>query len=133
MPRKSAPPQVAQDGLPGRIRAARAYADLSRDQLVERVTDPEITARKLARFELGSARPTDTQIDKLAEACHLPRAFFTVDFKALDDPLAALSARVDEVTAQLASLKALVVESSRGALSPVDAGKVSNKTGAATR
>jgi len=72
-----------------------------------------MSVRKIARFEQGILQPTAAQLTAVATACQLPIAFFTTDFKALDDPLAVLSARVDEVTAQLKSLKALVVATSQ--------------------
>jgi hypothetical protein len=79
---------------------------------VARIDDSDITVRKIARFEQGQAQPTTDQVELVARACSLPTGFFTTDFEALNDPIATLSARVDEVTAQLRSLKALVVESS---------------------
>lgn len=117
MPRKSAASPTAQDGLPSRLRAARAFADLSREQLVKRLADSDLTVRKIARFEQGLAQPSVEQVAAVAAACRLPAAFFTTDFEALNDPLAALSARVDEVTAQLRLLKALVVESAQNSRS----------------
>jgi len=69
-----------------------------------------MTVRKLARFEQGSAQPSGEQLVAVAEACRLPPAFFTTDFRALNDPLATLSARVDEVAAQMKLLEALVTK-----------------------
>jgi transcriptional regulator with XRE-family HTH domain len=77
-------PTPAED-IAARIRAARAYANLTRRELAALAERPEITDRRLAQFEdpYGTA-PNEDQLRALAHACRLPLSFFSIDFKQLD-------------------------------------------------
>jgi transcriptional regulator with XRE-family HTH domain len=63
-----------------RLRAARAYADLSLDGLAAAV---EIGRNTLVRIENGSRNPKAMELRAVADACGLPYEFFTVDFADL--------------------------------------------------
>jgi transcriptional regulator with XRE-family HTH domain len=86
---------------------------VSREVLVDRMADPGINVRTLMRLEHGDTRPSADQLQKLAAACSLPTGFFTADFKALEDPLSALSARIQEVADQVSRLEATIIASER--------------------
>ena len=102
-----------EDDLAARIRAARAYAGLTRQQLAEAIERPEITDRVLARFEdpYGTA-PKPEQLRSIANACGLPESFFTAEFQNLDaasersisDALVALNDQLQVIEASLGDL-----------------------------
>jgi transcriptional regulator with XRE-family HTH domain len=82
------PVQGFPNDLDARVRAARAYAGLTRLQLAVATERPEITDRLVARFEdphLSS--PNQEQVQAIARACGLPASFFTADFDRLDERL----------------------------------------------
>jgi transcriptional regulator with XRE-family HTH domain len=81
-----------------RLRAARAYADFSLDELAERV---EMGRSTLIRVDQGERNLKRMEISAIAEACGLPVEFFTADFNrlgelppSLEEWLAAIAAAV---------------------------------------
>lgn len=65
---------LGDDGA-ARLRAARAYAGITRARLVEIMADQRVTARSLAKWESGDAGPPPELIDLLANACGVPKSF----------------------------------------------------------
>lgn len=63
-----------------RLRAARAYAGMSLDDLA---ADVEIGRNTLVRMENGQRNPKSMELREIAEACGLPYEFFTIDFGLL--------------------------------------------------
>lgn len=62
-----------EDPRPGdRIRAARAAADLSREQLADRIGS---SARTIRRLEDEKRRATSDELRRIAEACRAPEWF----------------------------------------------------------
>lgn len=62
-----------EDPPPGdRIRAARAAADLNREQLAERIGS---SARTVRRLEDAKRRATPEELRSIAEACRVPEWF----------------------------------------------------------
>lgn len=86
---------AAQD-VAARIRAARAYADLSREELAKRFGGA-ISSRLIRRLERGETRPSEAQLMLFASSCGLPPGFFTADFGVLDDSPGTISSQLDAV------------------------------------
>jgi transcriptional regulator with XRE-family HTH domain len=79
-----------------RVRAARAYAGLSVNELAERIG---LGLQTIKRIESGKRAARRFEIWAIAEACNLPREFFEIDLDLLSRRSAALQetlARVDE-------------------------------------
>jgi transcriptional regulator with XRE-family HTH domain len=92
--------------LAARIRAARAYANLTRAALAQELKRPDINERTLARFEsLQDADPTPDQLIAIAEVCGLPPRWFSVDFSKLDDPLESIAASLEDVGDRVSRLE----------------------------
>jgi hypothetical protein len=74
------------DDLAARIRAARAYANKTRRELVAAINRADITERSVARFEdPHGTLPSDDQLAALAEACGVSASFFADVWEAPDD------------------------------------------------
>jgi transcriptional regulator with XRE-family HTH domain len=79
-----------------RVRAARAYAGLSVNELAGRIG---LGLQTIKRIESGKRTARRFEIWAIAEACNLPREFFEVDLDLLSRRAAVLQealARVDE-------------------------------------
>jgi transcriptional regulator with XRE-family HTH domain len=93
--------------LAARIRAARAYANLTRAQLAEKLERRDLTERMLARFEgLHDGGPNADQLVAIAKACGLPLRWFTVDFGKLEDPLGSVTASLEDFGERVSRLEA---------------------------
>ena len=80
--------EYPENEIAARVRAARAYANLTRSVLVKELDRPDITERTLARFEdPDHSGPTTDQLEAIAAACGLPATFFSVDFGAPEEPM----------------------------------------------
>jgi transcriptional regulator with XRE-family HTH domain len=94
-----------------RLRAARGYASLTQPELAGLL---QLSTSYLRQVEGGKQlKPVQARglIERVAEVCELPKAFFTADFAQLDphyqppeDQLATLEITVRELMAQLADL-----------------------------
>ena len=94
--------QFPDEDLAARIRAARAYGDLTRRELVAAINRPDVTERVLTRFEdPNSVVPTDDQLAAIASACGLPLAFFSTDLHNLDGARTDTSSLFEQLRAQL--------------------------------
>lgn len=103
------PPEWEEQDLAGRIRAARAYANLSRAELVQAVARKDLTQKTLVRLEtVAGANVTGPQLAAIAKACNLPATFFTVDFNQLNDPLTQILASLDDVAYRLTTLESRI-------------------------
>jgi transcriptional regulator with XRE-family HTH domain len=100
-------PLPNSEELAARLRAARAYADVTRRQLAERIGRRDLDERALAKFEDPTLKaPGYEQIELIAQACGLPTTFFTIDLDKLDDPVAAVAAQLKSIADRLALLEA---------------------------
>src|SRR6476661_8134546 len=89
-------PEVAR-----RVRAARAYAGLSVNELAAKIG---LGLQTIKRIESGKRTARRFEIWAIAEACCLPREFFEIDLELLSRRAAALQealARVDERLEQI--------------------------------
>src|ERR1700722_5559105 len=88
MPRKvmhflGTDPPLPADSLAARVRAARAYANMTRRKIANATPRSDVTERTLARFEdPNGTSPSGGQISSIARACGLPVGFFVVDLQA---------------------------------------------------
>jgi Helix-turn-helix domain len=91
MPRKvmhflGTDPPLPDDDLAARVRAARAYANMTRRELAGATTHSDVTEHTVARFEdPDGTSPSRGQISSIARACGLPVGFFVIDLQALDE------------------------------------------------
>lgn len=70
--------------LPRRLRAARQYAGMSREEVAKAIDRVEET---VARYERGQTEPDSTVIGALAKAMRIPRWFLDAGFNPpADDP-----------------------------------------------
>jgi transcriptional regulator with XRE-family HTH domain len=79
-----------------RVRAARAYAGLSVNELAGRIG---LGLQTIKRIESGKRTARRFEVWAIAEACNLPREFFEIDLDLLSRRAAALQealAKVDE-------------------------------------
>jgi transcriptional regulator with XRE-family HTH domain len=87
-----------------RIRAARAYANLTQKDLARAIGVSEQTQKRSEGAEPARV-PDDDELRAIARACELPFDFFTMDFGApeatLAERVAALEREVSEVSAVL--------------------------------
>jgi transcriptional regulator with XRE-family HTH domain len=77
--------------LPARIRAARALAGLSREQLAERLA---VSVHTIAKWEAGTKLPNPARVEQIGSACGVPVEFFRVDLQALTNTPAVLSTQL---------------------------------------
>lgn len=102
------------DDLVRRVRAARAYAGFTLDELAERA---EIGRSTLVRIEKGRA-PKQRELNAIAEACDVPRAWFSAPFEWLDEAeVVAIDVPIPEDAGAITSLVADAVD---GRLALVD-------------
>jgi transcriptional regulator with XRE-family HTH domain len=100
-----------QPELGRRIRAARGYASLNQPELAALL---QVSEGYIRQVEGGKQlKPVNARglIERVAEVCELPAAFFTADFDQLDpqyrppeDQLASLEATIRELMGQLSGL-----------------------------
>jgi transcriptional regulator with XRE-family HTH domain len=64
-----------------RLRAARAYAGLTIDELAERIG---VGRQTIVRNERGDREPKRMEIREIADACDLPLQFFSADLDLLN-------------------------------------------------
>jgi transcriptional regulator with XRE-family HTH domain len=83
-----------------RVKAAVAYGNLDRKQAAGILG---ISVETLNRIYRGLSEPPARLLPRLAKECHLPPAFFTVDFASTGDG-SDLGARVLNLETQAASL-----------------------------
>lgn len=69
-------PEMKDTGA--RVRAARAYAKLTLEQLGERT---EIGPQVLMRIEQDRRRAKSYELDAIAKACRLPRSWFSIPYE----------------------------------------------------
>lgn len=101
-----APIELDQETLRRRLRAARILADVTVEQLAERVTPgSRLSQRTLHKLEQGDTPLTAPIMRELAAALDLPYAWFTVDSiaQALAEP--ELHEQVSELQAAMAELR----------------------------
>lgn len=68
-----------------RVKAARALAGLTIEQLAERLTEEgRLGARTLRKIEAGDRPVRAMELREIARACDVPYGFFTTDFDVLD-------------------------------------------------
>lgn len=72
---------AATPGLGGRIRAARAAADLSRDELADRIGS---SARTIRRLEDEQRRPRPSELLAIADATGAPEWFLQHGWRGLE-------------------------------------------------
>jgi transcriptional regulator with XRE-family HTH domain len=87
-----------------RLRAARAYADFSLDELAERV---QLGRSTLIRVDNGERNLKDMEKVAIARACGLPEAFFTADFARLAELPPSLEERLAAIEAAVLPLSGL--------------------------
>lgn len=109
-----------QETLRRRLKAARALAGLTVEELAREVGQTGYGAKTLYAMESETGReilPKDHAI--LAEACGLPREFFTMDFHVheahlgMDDIRARMEAndeRAAQMAAEVAQMQAQLIE-----------------------
>lgn len=97
-----------------RARAARAYADLERPELGQRLS---FSKESITRIENGEkAISDDPELRRrLAEACGLPPLFMEVGFAPLEQPITEVERRIYQLEARLG-----VVETTTRPLADVD-------------
>lgn len=84
-----------------RVRAARAYAGMSVNELANRIG---LGLQTIKRIECGKRSARRFELWAIAEACGLPREFFEIDLELLNRQASLLNdtlARVDERLARL--------------------------------
>jgi transcriptional regulator with XRE-family HTH domain len=100
------PPEYEEQDRAGRVRAARAYANLSRAALAKQAAHADITQKSIARIEtVRDISVTHEQLAAIAQACRLPPAFFSIDFQRLDDPLVQILGRLEDISQRLGRLE----------------------------
>lgn len=98
--------EYPENEIAARIRAARAYANLTRSVLVKELDRPDITERTLARFEDADlSGPSADQLEAIAAACGLPANFFFVDFSAPGDPMATVAVALKTIGQRIGGLE----------------------------
>lgn len=92
-----------QPEMSRRVRAARAYAGLSANELAERIG---LGLQTIKRIEAGKRNPRRYEIWAIAEACALPRAFFELDFELLCERAETLAALMERLDGRLRRIEA---------------------------
>src|SRR3954453_8543251 len=85
-----------------RVRAARAYAGLSIQELAARVG---IGLQTLKRIENGRRKPSGPELLAIAEACGLPREFFDLDLDLLSNRALLLQRTMSQVDRRLSRIE----------------------------
>jgi transcriptional regulator with XRE-family HTH domain len=87
------------------MKAARALADITVEQLADRIGGRGLGTKTLYNVERGERPLQPREIATIAEACEVPAAFFTADLhEVFDEAPPALATRVDELERQVAEL-----------------------------
>jgi transcriptional regulator with XRE-family HTH domain len=101
---------TAEETRRRRIRAARALADLTVEELADAIDAKGLKAKTLGAIERGEREVRPHELRAIAEACGLPYEFFTADFNILTAPHhgSNLAERMDELEADLKELRRLI-------------------------
>ena len=91
------------EDLPARIRAARALAGLSRNQLAERLG---VSSHTVAKWEAGIQYPNAERLEQIGVACGVPVEFFRANRDALAAPTPGLSAQLAAIEDRLSRIEA---------------------------
>src|SRR3954453_22620459 len=94
-----------------RVRAARAYAGLSVNELANRIG---LGLQTIKRIESGKRAARRFEIWAIAEACNLPREFFEIDLDLLSRRSSALQETLARVDERLERLENLIARPRRG-------------------
>jgi transcriptional regulator with XRE-family HTH domain len=87
-----------------RVRAARAYAGLSVQELADGIG---LGLQTIKRIEAGKRSARRYEIWAIAEACSLPRDFFEIDFGLLCERAETMDALLRRVDDRLAKIERL--------------------------
>jgi transcriptional regulator with XRE-family HTH domain len=87
-----------------RVRAARAYAGLSVQELADAIG---LGLQTIKRIEAGKRNARRYEIWAIAETCSLPRDFFDIDFGLLCDRAETIDALLRRVDDRLAKIETL--------------------------
>src|SRR5688500_4215510 len=71
-----------EPGIPQRLRAVRALADLTVEQLADKMNLPGLGAKTLGAIERGERDLRPHELPVIAAACDVPPEFFTADISA---------------------------------------------------
>ena len=119
-------PGVAE--LARRVRAARAYAGLSRGELAEKIGMSEATLKRVELGERGLGDlEADTFVHRVAAAANLPAEFLTAPFERLAVPADAGS-QLDRLERKVDALLTAVAPEQAAALGDALAGPLEDLT-----
>jgi transcriptional regulator with XRE-family HTH domain len=98
-----------------RVRAARAYAQLTVGELADRIG---LGAQTIKRIEAARRNPRLHEVWAIAEACGLPRAFFELQFSGLIDRAELVVGVLSDIDARLRRLEQRLGQTRRAAQTP---------------